>query len=127
MVTRSEYAHVGIALWTRRRLFVIEAVRPLVRIFPLSRTLPFFHIPTPAEWNDTVEDWIVDRVGKEYSRWQAVLAGIDRLKAEEDDRWQCAELAQATLLRCGVAIPGPATPTNLVNEAAKYRGCFPVE
>ena len=128
MFTRSEHCHVGIALRWRSRLWVIEAVRPLVRVFLLSKLRPFYHIPMPAQWTEEVEEWALDQVGKQYSRRQAVLAGLDRLKGGADDKWQCAELAQACLERAMMVIPGPATPTNVVEQALKYDGgLWPVE
>ena len=36
MVTRSEYSHVGVAWVTGGRVFALEAVVPLIRIYPLS-------------------------------------------------------------------------------------------
>ena len=37
LFTQSEYSHVGIAWVVGGRVFVIEAVEPRVRIFPLSK------------------------------------------------------------------------------------------
>ena len=126
--TRSEHCHVGIAVRSRRRVYVIEAVRPLVRIFPLSLLVPFYHVPTPGIWSDEVADWLDDQVGKEYSRWQAVLAGVNKLKAGEDDRWQCAELVQEAMWRLGVDCSGPPTPSNIVAQGMKAAGVlYPVE
>src|ERR1035437_8655651 len=42
LATRSEYIHVGTAWIAQERVFVIEAVMPCVRIFPLSYLVPFY-------------------------------------------------------------------------------------
>ncbi len=46
MGTMSDYNHVGVAYVVGGRVFVVESVVPYVRIYPLSRLLPFFYIKT---------------------------------------------------------------------------------
>lgn len=115
--TQSEYCHVGIAYRLAGRLLVIEAVRPLVRLFPLSHLLPCYWIPVPAKWSPAAERWLLRQVGKPYSRWQAVLAGVGRLDAGKDEIWECAELVQSGERRLRVSLPGKATPSNMVAQA----------
>lgn len=125
--TRSEYCHVGIAWRVGGRLMVLEAVQTGVRIFPLSRLLPFYWIPVPAVWTPEAEEWALAQVGEPYSKWQAVLAGLGLLKAGEDSIWQCAEYAQAVATGAGLVLVGKATPSNLVAEAMKTSPCWLVE
>lgn len=124
--TRSEFCHVGIAWRVAGRLLVLEAVRPKVRIFPLSLLVPFYYMPLEVSWTPEVESYALGQVGKPYSRWQAVLAGMGKLKAGEDESWQCAEYAQAVLARAGVGLPGLATPSNLVDEALRVADLWKV-
>ena len=49
LFTRSEYCHVGIAWVLGGRVFVIEAVKPEVRIYPLSKLAPFYWVQVPAQ------------------------------------------------------------------------------
>lgn len=119
--TRSEYAHVGLAWRVAKRLFVLEAVSSGVRIFPLSRLLPCYWIPLGVRWSQEVEEFALAQVGLPYSKWQAILAGFGMLDKAKDDRWQCAEFAQAVLARAGIELPVDATPTALVH-AAQQRG-----
>lgn len=126
--TRSEYSHVGLAWCVGSRVFALEAVLTGVRIFPLSRLLPFHHVPVPAEWTPTAEEWALEQVGQPYSQWQAIKAGLGLLKSGEDTIWQCAEYVQAVLDVAGLKLPGDATPSNIMNEALKAAGClYPVE
>ena len=118
-LTQSEYCHVGIAWNVSGRLFALEAVLTGVRIFPLSRMLPFYHIPLLVKWESEVEAWALAQVGEPYSQWQAIKAGLGLLKAGDDSIWQCAEYAQEVLRRGGVDLPGPATPAALVTAAMK--------
>src|SRR3990167_457790 len=63
MFTRSEYCHVGIAWVVSERVFVLEAVSTGVRIFPLSRELPFYWVPLRSAWEDEVDAWALKQVG----------------------------------------------------------------
>lgn len=119
--TQSRYCHVGVAWNVAGRLMVLEAVATGVRIFPLSRLVPFDWLPIKAAWEPEVEAWALQQVGEPYSKWQAMLAGVGLLKAGEDSIWQCAEYAQQVALRGGVELPGKATPANLVAMAMEQR------
>lgn len=118
-VTQSEYCHVGIAWQIGGRLFVLEAVLTGVRIFPLSRMLPFYWCGVPVTWASEVEDWALRQVGEPYSQWQAIKAALGLLRVGDDNIWQCAEYAQEVLRRGGVNLPGLATPAALVTAAMK--------
>ena len=48
MFTRSEYSHVGTAWVVGNRVFVIEAVMPKVRIYPLSKLGDFYWLQMGA-------------------------------------------------------------------------------
>lgn len=117
LATRSEFCHVGVAWCVAGRVLVLEAVGAGVRIFPLSRLLPVYHVPLGAPWLPEVEAWALAQVGKPYSKWQAVLGHLGLLKAGQDDRWQCAEYAREIAVRLGVPMPGKVTPSSLVREA----------
>lgn len=117
--TRSEYCHVGIAWSVSGRLFVLEAVSSGVRIFPLSRLLPFYWLPLKAAWESEVEAWALRQVGEPYSQWQAMLAGLNLLKPGEDTIWQCAEYAAEVTRRAGVDLGTMVTPNALVLAAQR--------
>lgn len=88
--TRSEYDHVGIAWVVGGRVFVIEATPPRVRIFPLSKLTPFYHVPMNIEWTHSMEERLLENVGDEYSVLQAIESYFTTPK--KDRVWQCAEL-----------------------------------
>ena len=122
MFTRSVYCHVGICWCVGGRVFVLEAVSAGVRIFPLSRELPFYWIPLHAHWESEVEAWALRQVGEPYSQWQAVLAGLGLLKPGEDSIWQCAEYTLEVLRRGGVDLGMTATPNAVVLSAQRQAG-----
>ena len=99
MATRSEYSHIGIAWVVAGRVFVIEAVVPQVRIYPLSKEVPFYWIPCGKNyWNDEVEEYTLNKVGDEYSKLQAIMAFFNKIRTAEDNMWQCSELVNKVLI-----------------------------
>jgi len=117
--TQSEYSHVGTAWVIGGRVFVIEAVMPLVRIYPLSKAGEFYHLPLQAAWSDAALSFALAKVGHPYSQLQAMQAFF-HLPAS-DDRWECAELARAIAAQDGISLGDKATPTAVV-RAAQLRG-----
>lgn len=117
LFTQSEYCHVGVAWVVSGRVFVIEAVTPKVRIYPLSKLLPFYLIRTKPYWNDIVEERALSRVGDSYSKKQAILAFLNKIKNSEDSLWECAEQT-IDILSAGMILPlqTQATPSNVVQK-----------
>jgi ASC-1-like (ASCH) protein len=96
--TKSIYSHVGIAWVVGNRVLIIEAVQPLVRIYPLSKCTPFHWIPCGSKyWNEHIEEATLCYVGEEYSKWEAIKAAFNKLKAGASEKWECAELANVAL------------------------------
>lgn len=120
--TRSEFSHVGIALVGAGRVFVLEAVGAGVRLFPLSRALPFWWIRRRAELGTEAVDFAFDRLGDRYSRLQAIRAFFGTLTSGEDDRWQCAEYVLGILEADDEVLTNVATPTGVVQAAARDWG-----
>lgn len=120
VVTRSEYVHIGTAWVINNRVFVIEATVPKVRIFPLSKLLPFFLVTTNASWKDETEEFALAQVGDLYSILQAMQSIIN--KPNLDNNWQCAELAHAILNKDGIDLGDIYTPSQLVYKALENGG-----
>ena len=116
MFTQSEYSHVGTAWCVGERVFVIEAVTPLVRIFPLSKLLPFYHFPTNAKWTDETLEYALSKVGEPYSQLQAIESFFHLPK--DDSLWECAELTRLIGLKSGVNLGVVATPSYVVLNAS---------
>lgn len=115
MLTRSEYAHVGVAWVVGGRVLIIEAVVPQVRIFPLSRLLPAYWLADEPrkEWTMDAEELALSKVGQEYSKWEAIRTFFGKVIPGANDKWQCAEIAG--YIR-GSTLTKP-TPTALVADA----------
>ena len=125
LFTRSEYSHVGLAWVTDGRVFVIEAVMPLVRVYPLSKLLDHgcFWIPSKAPWKATTEEYAMACVGDVYSQIQAMEAPFEMPPA--DKLWECAELAASILKMDGIDLGTVYTPSAVV-QAALERG-YPLQ
>lgn len=120
IVTQSEYCHVGTAWVIGGRVFVIEAVTPKVRIFPLSKLLPFYWMHMPKELSDEALEFGLAQVGCEYSKWQAMKSFFG--KPDYDNLWQCAELTAAISKINGVDIGERYTPSELVQTVLEVSG-----
>jgi hypothetical protein len=100
---------------------VLEAVKPVVRIVPLSNLLPAYWVHLPIKWTPAVEEFALSLVGRaEYSEIEAVRAffGIN----SDSEAWECAELVRAIYERCGIDMHGRDTPTEVVLAAQKMGG-----
>jgi hypothetical protein len=119
--TQSEYAHVASTLVWGGRVWVVEAVSPLVRLVPLSLYVDkgFYHISLP-EATDLEVQFALAHVGKgQYSKVQGVLAQLNKLKIGEDALWECAEFTIACRRLSGVDLGGKATPSAVVQAALR--------
>ena len=119
MFTRSEYAHAAVAWCVGERVLVIEAVVPLVRIFPLSKLLPCYWLMGEKrnEWTQESELTALSKVGEPYSKWEAIKSFIAKVTPGANGVWQCAELAafiRAQMLLENYESP---TPTSVVQAA----------
>lgn len=117
LFTRSEYSHVGTAWVVGNRVFVIEAVMPLVRNYPLSKLGDFYWLPLRAPWSPEAEEVALDKIGHRYSQGQAVQAPFK--KPALDNLWQCAELAATIAEADGVDLGDVYTPSAVVLAAQK--------
>lgn len=118
LMTRSEYCHVGVAWEIGGRMMVVEAVQPLVRIYPLSKLLPCYHLKMDIQWQSSFDEILMERVGDPYSVWQAIISYFG--SPVNDEKWQCVELANYIYKRIGVPMAEVYTPTAFVEEALKH-------
>ena len=133
-VLRSEYCHVGNALVIDGMAFVVEALPPAIRLYPLDKLTPFYHIQIPTEGiykyqpyaldyenelfsasKRSAQRFLLDVIGEEYSRIQAVMSLFDT--PPRDNKWQCAELANAFYREMGLDLGETYTPSAIVEAA----------
>lgn len=118
--TGSAWSHVGVAWRFRGRLFVLEAREGIgVGLRAVSNALPFDHIGSDADWNDEVERFALDHLGKAYSYPDFVRAGLGLAPGHEGEI--CSEYAAKVLRRAGVLASG-YTPAQIVNSCLELGG-----
>jgi hypothetical protein len=113
--TRSEYSHVGIAWVVGGRVFVIEAIEPCARIYPLSRAGSFYHIPLNADWKPSTEEIALSYIGADYKQLDAVKAFFKPLGKNSTS--ECAALVLNILDKDGIDLGNRATPDAVMLEA----------
>lgn len=118
MFTQSEYSHVGVAWVVGERVFVIEAVEPCARIYPLSKLGDFYHIPLKAPWKADTEEKALSYIGSEYKQLQAIKAFFRPLG--KGNVSECAALVLTILDHDGIDLGNFATPDAVVLQAQLY-------
>lgn len=129
IATESEYCHVCVAWVVADRVFVIESVTPVVRIFPVSNLQDhgFYWMPVGKDYPMTEEElrFGLKRVGLgEYSKLEAIQGQLGTLNIGEDEKWMCAELTLVMRRLSGIDFGPKATPAAVV-EKAQEKG-YPV-
>lgn len=117
LFTQSEYTHVGTAWVVAGRVLVIEAVMPLVRIYPLSSLGDFYWSPLAPKWSKETEEKALSFVGCKYSQLQAMEAPFYEPKS--DELFQCAELFAAIARADGINLGTKYTPSSIVEQVLK--------
>lgn len=114
----SEYSHVGICIRLEDRVYVVEATINSIRLVPLSEKDEFYHIPMNIEWKPGYNEMVTKYVGLTYSWMDAIRAylGID---VKNDDKWQCAELANDFYKKLGLDFGKNLTPSRLVKQVLR--------
>lgn len=121
--TRSEFCHVGVAHLHGGRVWIIEAVKPVVRMVPLSNLLKdgafFVNVNKPIGGDEL--EFLLSTIGRgEYSTKQAIQGQIETLDIGQDDEWQCAELAITARKKSGLDLGCKATPSEVWHAALQY-------
>lgn len=117
LFTQSEYSHVGLAWCIGERVFVLEAVTPYVRIYPLSRSKEFYWIPLNIQWDNKIEEEALSKVGDSYSQLDAIKAFFSL--SIKNNKWECAEYVADILNVGGIDLGSKLTPAHIVESALK--------
>jgi hypothetical protein len=118
MFTRSEYSHVAIAWVVGERVFAIEAVEPMARIYPLSKLGDFYWIPMNAPWKKETEEKALSYIGSDYKQLEAIKAFFKPFGKGQTS--ECAALAITILDHDGIDLGMWATPDAVVLQSQLY-------
>ena len=119
MFTRSTYSHLGIAWVIGGRVFMLEAVKPKLRIYPMSKIGDFYLLPMRAQWCEVAENLALEKIGVDYSELVAMQAFFGPLNVGNVQ--QCAAYALTVLAMDGIDLGNSAIPDHVV-LAAMRRG-----
>jgi hypothetical protein len=117
--TLSTYSHVALAWVVAGRVFLLEAVKPKTRIFPLSLEGDFYLLPLNAPWRPETEEFALQRIGVDYSEADAIRAYFEPL--EEGKVSECSAYVREVMLVDGIRLGDLARPDEVV-KAAQARG-----
>lgn len=115
--TRSTYSHVAIAWVVGGRVFALEAVKPKLRIFPLSKLGDFYHVSIGAEWTEYTEEYALSKIGIDYSQLSAIRAFFKPL--EDENVKECASYVMEVLEKDDIELGYMARPDSVVQAALK--------
>lgn len=122
VATESEYSHIAIVWAFAGRVFLIESVEPVVRIFPLSNLQDegFYHIPIGIDFTNQELEFLMSKVGvTPYSKWEGILAYFKKAHLDSTEVEECAKLAIQARKLSGVDLGDKATPSAVVNTLLK--------
>ena len=123
LFTASIFTHVGIALVEDGKVSVVEALPPKVKKSGLTNRKPFYVIKKNVKPTEEDIDFLLSKIGLEYSVLQAALSKL-RIYIH-DDKWYCTELAQEFYNKIGYPkIPKLLLPYQLVQNALEIDGTY---
>lgn len=115
LFTRSSFSHVGIAWVVGGRVFLLEAVMPKVRIFPLSLAGDFYLLPMQAPWRGETEEFALSQIGVDYSQTDAMRAFFEPLEAGKVN--ECAAYVREVFALDGIDLGAMSRPDTVVQAA----------
>jgi hypothetical protein len=114
------WTHVGTAWTFAGRVFVIEAVKSGVRLFPLSRAGNFGWVAMDAPWAAATECAAMAYIGDPYSELEAALAPFIELEAT--GKWECAKLVAFLARLDDIDLGRVYTPDAVLEKALSFDG-----
>lgn len=111
----SRYSHVAITWVVSGRVFVIEAVKPVLRIHSLSDLGDFYLLSMGAHWRASTEHYALAGIGTRYSELLALKAFFAALP--DGNIEQCAAYVREILKREGINLGARSTPDAVVMAA----------
>lgn len=114
---KSEYSHVGTAWVVGNRVFVLEAVEPCARIYPLSKLGNFYWLPMGAPWIPETEELALSHIGDDYKQLTAIKANFQSI--EKGGAEECAAYVLTVAASEGINLGDRAIPDCIIYEAQK--------
>lgn len=124
-LTGSRFGHVGLA-WRCHdgisdEVLVVEATMPKIHISRATEDRAFYCVPMGVHWGEMNKKFLMSTIGLPYGYGDAWNAFIGA-KLENDERYQCAELAHAFYKASGIHLPEKFRPKDVIASAMGYCG-----
>ena len=119
--TKETYSHVAIIYKIKDDIVtVVESFEGKgVRLLPINKLLPAHVFGIDGKLFPDTRNFIETKLGEKYSWYDCIRAAFG-LKPKKDNRWQCAEFANAVIRMDGIELDETAiTPGSLVKEVLK--------
>jgi hypothetical protein len=123
MFKPSEWSHIGMAWVAHNRVFIMESVGNGIRLFPLSRELPFGWVSRPKELSEFALDWAFAHIAVKYpAKWKMVLNKGFGLHIDEEGALDCSDFFMGILEQDGEILDCPRDPTSILRELMQHWG-----
>ena len=119
--TKETYSHVAIIYKIKDDIVtVVESFEGKgVRLLPIEKLLPAQIFNIDGQLSKDARCFIDSKIGEKYSWYDCIKAAFG-FKPRNDDKWQCAEFANAVIRMDGIELDQTAiTPGSLVKEVLK--------
>lgn len=126
VLTNSKFGHVGVA-WrchdgVSDELLVVEATIPKIHISRATTDREFYCVPMNVEWGTDNKAFLMSTIGLSYSLGDAWNAFIGAKLDDDDNRYQCAELAHTFYKASGMDLGDKFRPKDVIASAMSYTG-----
>jgi hypothetical protein len=124
LFTNSDITHVSMILVFGGRVWIVEATPPVIRIVPLSHYLDkgFYWVSMNQDLSQEELTFALSLIGDgKYSALEAIKEGLHLIKANQDNKWECAEFVIACRMRSGIDLGTLATPGAVIEKALKTK------
>lgn len=123
MFKPSKWSHVGIAWVANERIFIMEAVSSGIRLFPLSREIPFGWVPIPKVLSEKALNWAFAHIGVSYpNKIKMVANKLLGLHLDNGERMDCSDYFTRILLQDDITFGCDVDPTTLCDEVMEHWG-----
>jgi hypothetical protein len=123
MFKPSKWSHVGMAWVANDRVFIMESVGTGIRLFPLSREIPFGWVPKPEQLSQTALEWAFAHIGVKYPpKWKMALNKAFGMHVDLDGHMDCSDFFTGILAQDRIYFNCAADPTTLCDEVTDHWG-----
>lgn len=101
-----KYSHIGIiSIWYGRVILYEASYFGGTRMIPLSQRMPSVIFKTDFNWSEDAEYFAISQLGKKYSIFEAIGAGLGLREAIANSKYICTEFVGRICDKLGYEFP----------------------